>query len=222
MKLIIRAFPIFFLFLLALVLAPRAQAQSFSVFFGAGTATDKAAPCLSTTTPPCPYPDPFVPLQFDTPPKMTGTFGKFGGDFMFNDHLGFGVQVDTKFSQAFYEGLNYRPTFFDLNGIYHPIPDSLTHHRLVPEFEGGVGAVRLSFYYPPYCDQYAGCQSGGYAVEESTHFEVHGAVGVKLYVKGGIFVKPQVDLRYVPNFFQFGSNFVPEYSASLGYTFGRR
>jgi len=139
---------------------------------------------------------------------------------MFNDHLGFGVQVDTKFSQAFYEGLNYRPTFFDFNGIYHPIPDKLTKGRFVPEFEGGVGLARLSFYTPSYCDQYAGCQSG-YAIEDSTHFQVHAGVGVKLYVKGGIFVKPQFDARYVVNFFQFGSDFVPEYSVSLGYTFGR-
>ncbi len=215
MKFILRAFPIFFLFLLALAAAPRAQAQGFSVFFGAGTAMDKAcvrpADCLD-------QPDAYILGQTDNAPKMTGAFGKIGADFLFNDHLGFSFQTDWKFSQGDYLGLGYRPEFFDLNAIYHPIPDKLTRGRFVPEIQGGIGAVRVNSYVTG-SSAITGTQSALYAI--STHFQVHGAVGVKLYVKGGVFLKPQVDLRYVPNFSQFGSNFVPEYSVSLGYTFGR-
>ena len=50
----------------------------------------------------------------------------------------------------------------------------------------------------------------------------HLGAGVNIYVKGGIFVRPQVDVRYVRNFFQFGSNWVPAYSVAIGYAFGRR
>jgi hypothetical protein len=35
-----------------------------------------------------------------------------------------------------------------------------------------------------------------------------------------LFVQPRFDLHWVNNFFQFGSNLVPEYSVALGYTFG--
>jgi hypothetical protein len=216
LKLILRAVPIVFLFLLGLAVAPRAQAQSVSAYFGAGIATDSA--CTNPTF--ClDQPDALVSGQFDNAPKMTGAFGKIGGDFMFNSHLGFGVQSDFKFSQGDYLGFGYRPIFFDVNAIYHPIPDDLTKGRIVPEFQGGIGAVRINSYITG-MTAITGTQSQLFATSE--HFQVHGAVGVKLYLKGGIFLKPQVDVRYVPNFGQFGSNFTPEFSASLGYTFGRR
>ena len=52
----------------------------------------------------------------------------------------------------------------------------------------------------------------------SNHFQLHGAVGVKLYVKGDIFIKPQFDLHYVPNLTnQYGRNIVPEVTVSIGY-----
>jgi hypothetical protein len=215
LKLIIRAFPIVFLFLLALATAPRAQAQSVSAYFGAGTATDRACTnpnlCIDQTDP--------VTGNGDNAPKMTGAFGKIGGDFMFNSHLGFGVQTDFKFSQGDYLGFGYRPIFFDFNAIYHPIPDDLTKGRIVPEFQGGAGGVRFNIYTPNMPSAF-GNQTQLLAT--TNHFEVHGAIAVKMYLKGGIFIKPQVDARYVPNFSQFGSNFVPEFSASLGYTFGRK
>ena len=221
MKLILRGFPIVFLLLLALAVAPRTQAQSVSAYFGAGVATDSSnnqaiidpfCTAVPPTSPPC--------TTF-TAPSMTGAFGKVGGDFMFNSHLGFGFQTDWRFAQGFYAGLNYRPLFFDLNAIYHPIPDDLTKGRVVPEFQGGLGGARVNFYFPSQSNQFTGTQSGG-LLATSNHFQLHGAVGVKFYVKGGVFIKPQVDARYVPNFNQFGSNFVPEFSVSLGYTFGRK
>lgn len=214
MKLMLRAVPIIFLFFLALA-APRAQAQSVSAYVGAGTATDSA--CTNATF--ClDQPDLIVVGQVDNAPKMTGAFGKIGGDFMFSSHLGFGVQTDFKFTQGDYLGYGYRPLFFDVNAIYHPIPDNLTKGRVVPEIEGGVGGVRINSYISG-TTAITGTQSVLLGVSE--HFQVHGAVALKLYLKGGIFLKPQVDARYVPNFGQFGSNFTPEFSVSLGYTFGR-
>ena len=56
----------------------------------------------------------------------------------------------------------------------------------------------------------------------SNHFQVHGAVGVKLYVKSDIFIKPQFDIHWVDNLTdQYGRNAVPEYTISIGYTFGQ-
>jgi hypothetical protein len=57
----------------------------------------------------------------------------------------------------------------------------------------------------------------------ANHFQVHAAAGVKLYVKGNLFIKPQFDFHYVPNLTeQFGRNWVPEATVSIGYTFGER
>jgi len=199
---------------LALASVPRARAQSFSVYFGGGAATDSActrADCVN-------QPDVSVVDQLDNAPKMTGAFGKVGADFLFTRHLGFAFQADWKFSQGDYFGFGYRPIFFDVDAVYQPIPDELTRGRIVPVIEAGVGAARIDSYLTG-SSALTGTQSELFAI--SSHFLVHGAIGVKLYVKGGIFIKPQVDARFVANFGQFGSDFVPEYSVSLGYTFGR-
>ena len=60
-----------------------------------------------------------------------------------------------------------------------------------------------------------------YFLLDANHFQVHGAVGVKLYVKGNLFIKPQFDIHYVTNFTdQFGRSWVPQGTIAVGYTFG--
>ncbi len=65
------------------------------------------------------------------------------------------------------------------------------------------------------------CSSSTYLVS-SNHFQVHFSAGLRVYIKGGIFIRPQFDIHYVNNFYQFGSGWVPEYGAVIGYTFGRQ
>ena len=43
-----------------------------------------------------------------------------------------------------------------------------------------------------------------------------------MYVKGGLYLRPQVDVHWVNNFNEFGSDWVPEYTVAIGYTFGAR
>ncbi len=91
-----------------------------------------------------------------------------------------------------------------------------------PNFKPGLGGANIRFYEnQSYCDSFGGCTNQNYYVESSNHFQLHFSGGLRLYVKGGLFVRPQVDVHWVNNFFQFGSNWVPEYSAAIGYTFGR-
>jgi hypothetical protein len=185
-----------------------ANAQNASVYFGLGTATDSASSQAVNT---------FGTGTFNTP-RMGGLFETLGGDFMFRPKLGFGVETTFQ-GQKNYAGLNYRPLFYDFNAVYEPVAVT---ERFVPEFQAGIGAVNLKFYYPQsYCDLFAGCSSSNLYLESSNHFQVHFAGGVKLYVQGGFFVKPQIDVHWVNNFFQFGSGWVPEYSVAVGYTFGR-
>ena len=100
-------------------------------------------------------------------------------------------------NQGAYAGLNYRPLFYDFNAIYQPLGNT-SPVRVVPELQGGLGGVDLKFYYPQsYCDQFAGCSSSNLFLESSHHFQLHLGGGVRFYVKGGIFVRPQVDVHWV-------------------------
>ena len=185
-----------------------AKAQSASVYFGLGTARD------SSNGQPI---DTFGDGTLFSTPRMGGLFETIGGDVMFKPS--FGVGFETSFqSQRNYAGLNYRPLFYDVNAIYAPV---IGQRKIVPEFQAGLGAVNLRFYEnQSYCDSFGGCSSQNYYLESSNHFQLHLAGGVRFYVKGGIFVKPQVDVHWVNNFFQFGSSWVPQYSMAIGYTFG--
>lgn len=207
MKYTIRILPLLAILLLGSV--QLAKAQSASVYFGLGTARDgsngQAIDTFGTGTP------------LNTP-RMDGLFEMIGGDVMFRPS--FGVGFETSFqTQRNYAGLNYRPLFYDVNAIYAPV---LPSARIVPEFQAGLGAVNLRFYLnQSFCDSFGGCSNSNTYLESSNHFQLHLAGGVRFYVKGGIFIRPQIDGHWVDNFFQFGSNWVPEYSMSVGYTFGR-
>jgi hypothetical protein len=185
----------------------KAHAQSGDIYFNLGTAIDKSNNQTIDT---------FGDGNLYSTPKMTGLFGGFGGSFMFRDSVGFGAEYFSRFSQGSYAGLNYRPKFYDFNLIWKPLAKSKV---VVPELQAGIGGVSLSFYYPQQCNAFA-CSSNS-LVASSRHFQTHLGAGLNFYVKGGLFVRPQVDVHYVKNFFQFGSNWAPAYSIAIGYTFGR-
>jgi Outer membrane protein beta-barrel domain len=151
---------------------------------------------------------------------MNGLFMKIGGDVMFKQTLGFGAEVSLRPSQGNYAGLGYRPTFYDFNAVYKP---SFKFKRLVPEFQGGLGVANVKFYAnQQFCNSLSGCSNSNTLLTGSNHFEVHFAGGLRYYLSDHVFVRPEFDGRWVDNFFQFGRDFVPQYGASFGYTFGER
>ncbi|MGA7793503.1 MAG: outer membrane beta-barrel protein [Candidatus Acidiferrales bacterium] len=219
-KLTIRTISLLALFLLAGV--RQASAQAVSAYFGLGSAFDSAA--TSSGCPSQQISDPFgglIPPASCVPAQtMGGVFGVFGADFMIKPHLGVNGEYSFRFAQANYlpnESFNVRPGFYDFNAVYQPTAGD---KRVVPVLEGGIGGAKLSFYV----SQQAGSiftQSQFFT--STNHFQVHGAVGVKLYIKSDIFIKPQFDIHYVPNLTdQYGRNTVPEVTVSIGYTFGRQ
>jgi hypothetical protein len=111
-----------------------ATAQSADAYFGLGTAMDSASGVPSDT---------FGNGTLYYPPKMGGLFGTVGGGFMITPHFGFGAETSFRMSRGSYAGLTYRPTFYDFNGIYHPVSAT---KRIVPEFQAGLGGVNLKFY----------------------------------------------------------------------------
>jgi len=217
-KLTIRVIPLLVLLLLGGV--KQASAQGMSAYFGLGSAINGRV-----TSPGCPpqqISDPFnsagPPASCETAPTMGGVFGVFGADLMFTPHLGMNGEYSFRFAQASYlpsESLNVRPAFYDFNLIYQPGGDS----HVVPVLEGGIGGSKLSFYFTQQSNVFNQSQF----VASSNHFQVHGAAGMKIYINSIVFIKPQLDLRWVDHLNnQYKRNFVPEYTVSIGYTFGRR
>jgi hypothetical protein len=205
------------------------RAQGVSPYFGLGSATDSAGRPINQfdgTGAPCPagqFSD--VPFAGGCEPGGTigGVFGVFGVDFMLKAHLGFNGEYAFRFAQANFlpnAGLKMRPGFYDFNVVYQP----LSGKRIVPVVEGGIGGARMALYVTTPCSiANINCTYNQPAGINANHFQVHGAVGVKLYVKGNIFIKPQFDIHYVTHLTdQFGRDWVPEYTVAVGYTFGER
>jgi hypothetical protein len=116
--------------------------------------------------------------------------------------------------------LQYRQTFYDVNGIFSP----LSQKRVIVQLQGGLGGAKTSFSITQSaCAGTAVCTSQSQAVGNSNHFQIHAGLGVQLFVSEHIFIRPQFDLHYVPNFTdQFGTNVVPAAMVWLGYSFGDR
>jgi hypothetical protein len=217
LKLTIRTIAVFVLLILASV--NQAKAQGVSAYFGAGSANDGAA-----TGAGCPSKQVLDEVTgfCEAAPTIGGAFGVIGADFMILPHLGVNAEYSFRFAQASYlpaAGLNARPSFYDFNAIYEPITGE---SRIVPVLEGGIGGSKLSLYFNQSSCITQVCQSSSQVVATSNHFQLHGAVGVKLYIKSDLFIKPQFDLHWVHNLSQqYGSDIVPQYTVSVGYTFGR-
>jgi hypothetical protein len=184
------------------------QIPQANVYFGLGTAVDSSNGQAI---------DPLGTGTLLNTPKMTGLFADVGGGLMLTSHFGAGAGLSWRAGQGNYSGVNYRPLFYDFNGIWQPIRTK----RFVPELQAGIGGVSVHFSAnTPSCDPLAGCSSVSLGSESSSHFQTHLAVAARLYVTPHIFVRPAVDAHYVNNFFQFGSNWVPQYSVGVGYSFG--
>jgi hypothetical protein len=206
-----------------------ARAQGVSAYFGLGSANDSAGMPTNqfdSTGAPCPagqFSD--APFNFGCEPGGTigGVFGVFGVDFMFRPHFGVNGEYAFRFAQANFlpnAGLKVRPGFYDFNAVYQPISGK----RIVPVVVGGIGGARMALYITQQCSiANINCTATYPAGINANHFQVHGGLGVKLYVKPSLFIKPQFDIHYVTHLTdQYGRDWVPEYTVSVGYTFGER
>lgn len=191
------------------IAAQISSAQSVNLYFGAGTATDSSSNASIDT---------FGTGNPFTTPKITGTFLDIGASALFTRHFGVGADVSWRASHGDYAGLLYRPVFYNFDGIWQPVSTK----RFEPEIRAGLGGVHIGYSYSQTaCDQFAGCSTSNESVETSSHFQLHLAAAARLYVTDHVFIRPAVDAHYVNNFFQFGSDWVPEYSVGIGYSFAR-
>jgi hypothetical protein len=153
-------------------------------------------------------------------PQLNGFFLGFGGDLMFSKHFGAGFEANLQPARQNYGPLDYRQSFYDVNGIYAPINTK----RAALLFEGGIGGARTSFSVSQSgCVGTAVCTTSNEPVGTANHFQAHAGVGVQIFLTDHIFIRPQFDFHYVPGLTdQFGSTAVPEGTVWVGYSFGER
>jgi hypothetical protein len=206
-------------FALVLFCAPLAHAQgSFDVALGFGTARDKATGLGidSTTFLSC-TPSPTATTCIATPGLGRLSMG-FEADAMLNKHVGFGGELNFQPTRGNYGPLQYRQVFYDFGGLYAPINRKKVQLRI----EAGIGGAHSGFtYLMTSCVGVAVCTTQSSSVGSSSHFQVHVAPGVQIYVKDHFFVRPEFDFREVPGFTnQFGTNHVLGGTVWVGYNFG--
>jgi hypothetical protein len=187
------------------VFAQAARAQEVSAYLGLGSAYVSSNGSRIDT---------FSDGTLHKTPNLDGVFADLGASVFINRHVGFGAELAWKPSQGDYAGLLYRPSFYNFDAIYRL---GHTTKRLgAPEFRAGIGGARVRYAFDDQtaCDQVPGCP-------DSTHFQAHVGAASRWYFTDHIFLRPALDLHYVRNFSEFGHNWVPRYSMSVGYTFGR-
>jgi hypothetical protein len=146
--------------------------------------------------------------------SLGGVFGDFGVSAMLKKPIGVGFDIAWRLEHATYTGIQYRPVFYSFDAIFQP--RRLTNSRLTTELRAGIGGTGL--HYNP--DEQQNCVNGP-ACENVSHFQAHSAVALRIYAGKHFFVRPAIDLHYVHNFVEFGSNWVPQYSVGIGWGLGR-
>ena len=183
------------------------QAQQFDVAFGVGT---------TQGTPGSDASDNHFPINIGG-----GAYPAVSVDYLFKKHFGVGGEVAWRASQNTYPGLYqdqpFRPIFYDVNAVYAP---SLgLDRRVAPEFSGGIGGLSTRFYTGYYnCTYFGGCTN----YESVNHFMGHVGVGLKLYVSGNFFIRPEAHFYFIHDNQEFSSGYARRYGASIGYTLGER
>lgn len=182
-------------------LACLAQAQQGDAMFGGGTLMSPgAAGCNSSTC-----------------PEKGGFYANIGADVIFHKRLGFGFDADWRGGQGLFgssQGQPYRPILFDFNGVYQP----RISKKVGADLMGGIGWQTTRFYgYQPT----SGCVYFGACYTSSNHFLVDVGAGIRYYVWGHVFVRPEVRYYHILNNTDvFSSGNVVHVGASIGYTIG--
>jgi Outer membrane protein beta-barrel domain len=149
-------------------------------------------------------------------PEKGGLYTTISGDVIFPKRVGFNVEASWRTRQGDYAdfGLPYRPILLDFNGVYQPKIGKKAGLDLM----GGVGWQTTRFYqFQPTsnCEIFNACYTS------SNHFLVHIGAGVRYYVWGHVFVRPEVHFYHIVNNTDaFSDNNVIRVGGSIGYTIG--
>jgi hypothetical protein len=186
-------------------LADLASAQQADAMLGFGTVVSPGAPACGSSF-----------SAVSTCPETGGLYTNISADVIFHRRMGFGFDAAWKTTQGAYPGTGqpFRPILFDLNAVYQP----KLSKKAGADLMGGIGWQTTRFYgYVPT----SGCVYSGACYQSSNHFLVDLGAGLRYYVWGHVFVRPEV--RYYKifnNTSDFTSGNVIRVGASIGYTIG--
>jgi hypothetical protein len=142
-----------------------------------------------------------------------GGYPTFSGDFLFRHNFGIGGEVSWRGKQDLYQGFQpFRPLFYDFNGIWAP----KLSRAVSPELMAGIGAESLRFYNGTLsCSAFSGCTN----YTSNSHFMGHIGGGLRLYLHGNVFVRPEAHLYLIRNNVEFAGPRANSFGVSLGYSF---
>lgn len=162
-------------------------------------------------------------------PSLSGFMLGIGGNLMLWKRFGVGAEVSFQPAKQNYVSLpvagtgltsdeiQSRTTFYDFNGIFVPVRSKKASLQLA----GGIGGMNLKFYENQSANTaITGTQNFSQYFGSSNHFQVHGGVGVQIYLTDHFFVRPQFDVHYVHNLSQFGRSTPIVAQVWVGYSFG--
>ncbi len=180
-----------------------AHAQQFDVAFGMNGLTAPSASSASGN---------------HFPQSLTGgAYPSFSGTFLLMKHFGVNGEVSWRGGRSLYGGdpnQPYRPIFYDFNAVYAP----RLSKSIGADLMAGIGAESIRIYQPfSICGAF-GCTN----YVSSNHFLGHFGGGIRYYVWGNVFLRPEAHLYLVNNNNEFSSARATRFGVSIGYTFGLR
>ena len=184
---------------IVLLLATFAHAQQADFMFGAGTLLSSSSHSASVTA---------------VGAEKGGTYLNVSGDVIFKHRIGFNVEGAWRAKQGLdVFGQPYRPILVDVNGVFQP---RITK-KVGADLMAGIGFQSTRFY--GFTDT-SSCVNFGTCYSSDNHFLVHIGAGVRYYVWGHVFVRPEAHYYRISNNFQFNSGNIVRLSVSIGYTIG--
>lgn len=179
-----------------LFFAQFASAQQGDAMFGGGTLISSGS--CSPTTGFC--------------PEKGGFYPSVSADVIFRKRIGFSFETAWRGSQGDYFGQPYRPIITDFNAMYQP----KLGKKVGLDLMGGIG-VQSTRFYLPYCTNGFTCNN----FTSNHSFLVDLGGGIRYYVWGHFFVRPDVHYYHIVNNTNiFSNNDVFRVGASIGYTIG--
>lgn len=146
-----------------------------------------------------------------------GLYPTISGDVIFHKRVGFNFEASWRGKQGLdlaNGGQYYRPILFDFNGVYQPRLGKKAGLDLM----GGVGWQSTRFYA---YNNSSNCVVFGSCYTSNNHFLVHVGGGIRYYVWGHVFVRPEAHFYHILNNSDvFINNNVVRVGASIGYTIG--
>jgi hypothetical protein len=142
-----------------------------------------------------------------------GGYPTFSADYLFKRGFGINGEVSWRAHQSLYQGFQpYRPLFYDFNAVWVPQISRIA----APELQAGIGAESLRFYQSFInCSSFTGCTN----YVSNSHFMGHFGGGLRLYVHGNVFVRPEAHLYLIRNNLEFAGPRANSFGVSIGYSF---